>query len=317
MPEISVIVPVYKVEQYLHRCVDSILNQTYKDFELILVDDGSPDNCGKICDEYARQDSRVVVIHQENGGLSAARNAGIDWAFANSDSQWLFFVDSDDFIHPMTLESLLNAAENHNVDISIGGFERTTGEAPIVDSTSSTSTLWDTKAFFLEHNVTAVVAWGKLYRKPMFRGIRYPVGRIHEDEFTTHKLLFQCDSVSVIHAPLYAYYVNENGIMGSQWSPRRLDATEAFEERIHFFERLGDSELRNHSIRQLAHNAAQNFHKAKAYPVLQKKLRKKLQSVLLQNKRIFSFMEDDWLFDTAFPRTSHRLRAMLSHKQRT
>lgn len=96
MSEITVVVPVYKVEQYLHRCIDSILVQTYRDFELILIDDGSPDSCGMICDEYAKSDSRIHVIHQENGGLSAARNAGIDWAFANSDSQWLTFIDSDD-----------------------------------------------------------------------------------------------------------------------------------------------------------------------------------------------------------------------------
>ena len=103
MPTISVIVPVYKVEPYLNRCVDSILRQTYQDFELILVDDGSPDRCGEICDEYARQDSRVHVIHKENGGLSDARNAGIDWVEANSDSRWLIFADSDDWVHPELL----------------------------------------------------------------------------------------------------------------------------------------------------------------------------------------------------------------------
>ena len=98
MANISVIVPVYKVEAFLNRCVDSILCQTYEDFEIILVDDGSPDTCGALCDEYARKDGRVHVIHQENGGLSAARNTGIDWAFANSTSRWLAFVDSDDWV---------------------------------------------------------------------------------------------------------------------------------------------------------------------------------------------------------------------------
>ena len=124
MQKISVIVPVYKVEKYIHRCVDSILGQTYADFELILVDDGSPDNCGAICDEYAAKDSRVVVIHQENGGLSAARNAGIDWAFANSDSQWISFVDSDDWIHPCFLERLWQAARTYRVSISCCKFQR-------------------------------------------------------------------------------------------------------------------------------------------------------------------------------------------------
>ena len=115
MPQISVIVPVYKVEPYLRRCVDSILAQTFTDFELILVDDGSPDNSGAICDEYAQKDARVHVIHQENGGLSAARNAGIDWVFAHSDSQWLTFVDSDDWVHPEYLERLYHAVLEHNV----------------------------------------------------------------------------------------------------------------------------------------------------------------------------------------------------------
>ena len=111
VPKVSVIVPVYKVEAYLHRCVDSVLNQSFSDFELILVDDGSPDNCGAICDEYAQKDSRVHVIHKTNGGLSDARNAGIDWAFANSDSQWLTFIDSDDWVHRDYLKLLLGAAE--------------------------------------------------------------------------------------------------------------------------------------------------------------------------------------------------------------
>ena len=105
MPQISVIVPVYKVEAYLARCVDSVLAQTFSDFDLILVDDGSPDNSGAICDEYAEKDPRIVVIHQKNGGLSAARNAGIEWAFAHSNSQWLNFIDSDDWVHPEYLDS--------------------------------------------------------------------------------------------------------------------------------------------------------------------------------------------------------------------
>ena len=110
MPQISVIVPVYRVEAYLDRCVTSILNQTFRDLELILVDDGSPDNCGALCDAYGRADSRVRVIHQKNGGLSAARNAGIDWVFANSDSQWLTFIDSDDWVHPEMLRRLLDGS---------------------------------------------------------------------------------------------------------------------------------------------------------------------------------------------------------------
>ena len=122
---ISIIVPVYNTEKYLNRCVDSILNQTFTDFELILVDDGSPDNCGKICDEYKEKDRRVRVIHKPNGGLSDARNAGIEWALNNSDSEWISFIDSDDWVHPNYLDFLLRAAEQNNTSVSICGFLRT------------------------------------------------------------------------------------------------------------------------------------------------------------------------------------------------
>lgn len=312
MGHISIVVPVYQVEQYLYRCIDSILAQTYDDFELILVDDGSPDLCGAMCEYRSKQDSRIVVIHQENGGLSAARNAGIDWAFEHSNSQWLFFVDSDDFIHPETLQRLLTAANVHGTDISIGGFFRTSGKSLEVEEKDLDSVVWIPKDLFIQHNVEAVVAWGKLYRKSLFEGIRYPLGKLHEDEFTTHKLLFQCSSVSVISAPLYGYFTNENSIMGSRWSPRRMDAIDAFKERITFFEEMGNPELRNHTIRCLASNAAAQFAQAKDFPTQRKQLRKELRSTLLRHRRCFSFMKDDWLYDTAFPRISCRLRRLFS-----
>ena len=130
MAVISVIVPVYKVEPFLRRCVDSILGQSFRDFDLILVDDGSPDSCPCICDEYEDQDPRVHVIHQKNGGLSAARNTGIQWALRNSDSQWLTFVDSDDWIHRDFLQLLLNAAVTQHVDLALCGFTRIAEYAP-------------------------------------------------------------------------------------------------------------------------------------------------------------------------------------------
>lgn len=115
MPEVSIIVPVYKVEPYLNKCVDSILAQTFTDFECILVDDGSPDSCGKICDEYVQKDSRVKVIHQENQGLSAARNSGLDMA----SGAWIVFVDSDDWIEPDAVEVLYRAALQNDADMAV------------------------------------------------------------------------------------------------------------------------------------------------------------------------------------------------------
>ena len=238
MPTISVIVPVYKVEAYLHRCIDSILAQTCKDFELILVDDGSPDNCGAICDEYAAQDSRVIVIHQENGGISAARNAGIDWMMANSDSQWLSFVDSDDYIHPKMLEVLLDAVVSTDTKISICGFQRTSGEDLVVDDIP-TPQLWKPEDYYLQHAVNATVAWGKLYHRECFKDIRYPVGRLHEDEFVTYRILFRYSALSVILLPLYGYYQNETGIMGSPWQPARMDVLDALCHQMQFFIDIG------------------------------------------------------------------------------
>ena len=118
MPIISVIVPVYKVEPYIHRCIDSILSQTFVDFELILIDDGSPDNCPDICDEYALKDNKIHVIHQKNSGLSVARNAGLDYVSSSSNSEWITFVDSDDWIDKHYLEYLYKAANESNTNIS-------------------------------------------------------------------------------------------------------------------------------------------------------------------------------------------------------
>ena len=248
MPKVSVIVPVYRVESYLHRCVDSILAQTFSDFELILVDDGSPDSCGAICDEYARQDSRIHVIHQENGGLSAARNAGIDWAFANSDSQWLTFVDSDDWLHPQMLEAMWNAAQKDDTSVVVCGHQQTQGETPEVCPEQLESSLWDPEDFYLQYTCNATLAWGKLYEKRYFETLRYPVGRIHEDEYLTYQILFRVPQISVIPAPLYAYYVNAEGITRSKWSPKRLDSWGAFEAQIRFFHETGRTELEKTQI---------------------------------------------------------------------
>ena len=237
MPLISVIVPVYKVEPYLRRCVDSILAQTFSDFELILVDDGSPDNCGAICDEYAQKDSRVHVIYQENRGLSAARNAGIDWVFANSNSEWLNFVDSDDWVHPQMLERLYRAALTHNVKVSICGYQETNGEEIWSGKEEFTSKLWSVERYYVEQNINATVAWGKLYHRECFADIRYPVGKIHEDEYVTYRILFAYEHVAVIESPMYAYFVNPEGITRSEWTIKRLDGLRAHDEQIDFLKK--------------------------------------------------------------------------------
>ena len=231
---ISVIVPVYKVEKYIHRCVDSVLNQTFTDFELILVDDGSPDNCGAICDEYALKDNRIHVIHKENGGLSDARNAGIDWAFANSNSEWITFIDSDDWIHPKYLERLFNAAIKNNVSISCGKYQNTFGENVFKNVDYDTFVL-SPEVFFCNKNIYANLAWVKLYRRKLFKRVRFPVGRICEDAFTTYKIYFTVDKIAFIDSVIYAYYQSENSIMRTPWNPQRFDQLDALEEQLDYF----------------------------------------------------------------------------------
>ena len=237
---ISVVVPVYKVEEYLSRCVDSILNQTFTDFELILVDDGSPDNCGKMCDEYAKSDNRVTVIHRKNGGLSAARNSGIEWAFNNSDSEWITFIDSEDWVHADYLKILLDYAQKFNTEVSICDFLRTSDYiADDVLKEKLKVHKYSSEDFFVNRNLNAVVAWGKLYKKYFFKDIRYPEGRLHEDEFTTYKVLFRCKNICFVDEVLYYYFINPESITSGNsseiWKPGKMAFNDAVEERLIYF----------------------------------------------------------------------------------
>lgn len=238
MAVISVIVPVYKVESYIYRCVDSILAQTYSDFELILVDDGSPDECGKICDKYAKKDKRIHVIHQENGGLSVARNSGIDWVYRNSTSEYLTFIDSDDWIHPQYLEALYFAAKKNNVDVSICCHQRAEKYGGVgIDQIYKAFEVEKMSAEDLLINDTwnFNYAWAKLYKREYFRNIRYPVGKIFEDTFTTYKVLFSCMQVAVVRQVLYYYFKNECGITRELWCPKELVVLEGMEEQMCFY----------------------------------------------------------------------------------
>lgn len=239
MPKISVIIPVYKVEQYLPRCVDSLLSQSFADFELILVDDGSPDNCPALCDEYSKKDNRIVVIHKNNGGLSDARNAGIDWAFENSDSEWLTFIDSDDWVHEKYLEILFHATTSMKTSVGVCNFKQTAGEDVFMDVVETPLSVEAAEHFYVSKMGVAVIACAKLYKKKLFSAVRYPVGRLHEDEFTTYKLLFAAKQVAYVSTPLYAYYQNQASITRSAWNPKRMEAYDAAEEQIEYFKGNG------------------------------------------------------------------------------
>lgn len=303
MARISVIVPVYKVEAYLRRCVDSILRQRFSDFDLILVDDGSPDACGAICDDYGAKDSRVHVIHQENGGLSAARNAGIEWAFHHSDSQWITFVDSDDWVHEDYLGLLYKAASETGCPISACGFLRTQGEAL---PTASEGYGWMTAQDFYCGDAipsgTAEIACCKLYSKPLFQNIRFPVGKLHEDEFTTYRLIFAADTVAYLPDQLYAYFQNAEGIMLSQWNPRRLHILEAIEQQLADAKLWGNERLLAKAARHYVYAIHEQL-KA-SHKVFHKELRRKYRSALKQGRKLGVFplnWENLWAYEEAYP----------------
>lgn len=272
MPTISVIVPVYKVEPYLHRCVDSILAQTFTDFELILVDDGSPDNCPAICDEYAKKDSRVHVIHQKNGGLSAARNAGIDWAFANSDSKWLSFVDSDDWVSDFYLEVLYDAAKSSQCRVSMCGLQKTDGNhfSRMNRNEIEKYQILEPEKFYVSYGINGTVACAKLYRKACFQKVRYPVGRLYEDAFVTYRILFELTGVAYVNTALYYYYSNPGGIMQRPFDLHYYDSIEARKERKEYFEQHHKDALANEEANGILIETALNSIKARKAGLYQK-----------------------------------------------
>lgn len=299
MPKISVIVPVYKVEAYLDRCVKSILAQTFEDFELILVEDGSPDNCGAMCDAWAEKDSRIKVIHKENGGLSDARNAG----FEVSAGEWITFIDSDDYVHPAMLQALLEAAESYGTDISACGFCPVHGQALVLLEDPQGKRL-SPRVFYREY-VYATMAWAKLYARGCFDTIRYPKGKLHEDEYVTYRILFGCESIAVVDTPLYGYFQNGQSIMRSRWNPKRLDALPAFEEQISFFAQRGEEELRRWRIWEyMMYVIAQldsldgGFEKEKAF--LEDTGRRLLRRY--RRDKIFDGEKHQWIYARFYPR---------------
>ena len=226
-----------------------------------------------ICDEYAEKDKRVCVIHQPNGGLSAARNAGIGWAFTNSNSQWISFADSDDWVHPRYLELLYQTACGTGTKLSACEFERVEQTIPF-EQVSGEPELWAWDELLEENNVAAVIAWSKLYAKELFIGLRYPVGKVHEDEFLTYKLLHRAGSVGYLPASLYFYFQNPDGIMRKAFSLSRFDGSEAIRERIRYVHALKNRQFLGFCVRQylwLECSNIRELRETKVIPLEQKK----------------------------------------------
>ena len=204
--KLSIIVPVYQVEAHIDECITSILDQTFRDFELILVDDGSLDRCPAICDVYAQKDSRIRVIHQKNQGLSAARNTGLQAARGD----YIGFVDSDDFIEASMYEKLLDNLEREKADISVCGRYKVWGDKKIQEQKSNVYKVMDSAPALALMNTNVlgyfdVAAWDKIYKRSCFKGIEFPEGKLCEDWFVMYKLFFNAHRIVYDSIPLYNY----------------------------------------------------------------------------------------------------------------
>ncbi len=234
---VSIIVPIYQVEEYLQECIESIRNQTYSNLEIILVDDGSKDACPQICDEYQKKDKRIKVVHQVNKGLAAARNKGIDIATG----AYYVFVDSDDYIHPQMIEILLDIACRTNADISFCNYTKKEDTFENIIYEQDVKILKYNREEILQKlmvsdNIPFVIACCKLYRKELFENLRFCEGRLHEDEFIIHWLYDRCKIVCCVECELYYYRQREGSITSFISEQSAQDKIDCAKDRVAFFE---------------------------------------------------------------------------------
>ena len=229
--KISLIVPIYKVEAYLVRCIESIINQTYNNMEIILVDDGSPDNCGKICDQYGEKDSRIRVIHKVNGGLSDARNSGLQIATG----EILGFVDSDDWLPLDSIETSVKLMEEQEADIVAFGSYKSDGKSKVTRYTSSVVEIYNREEALIALSRNDKIeshVWDKIYKREIWNEISFPVGKLFEDVYVMHRVFVNADKVVFVDKPLYYYYQRDNSIVSNQTIQSRFDIIEGYESRL-------------------------------------------------------------------------------------
>ncbi len=287
---ISIIVPVYKVEKYLNRCVDSIINQTYKNLEIILVDDGSPDNCPKICDEYAKKDDRIKVIHKENGGLSDARNAGIKIA----NGKYIGFVDSDDWISVDFYSELYKLLTKYDADIAICDFIRTDDNEKIIINNKNKIENVYTQEQYLEryfkvgYQTTEYYAWNKLYKKSLMSEEQYPKGLTSEDVLGTYKAILKSERIAKTNEKLYFYRYNNQSITG-KFTNKDFDLIQIWDKVIEYTNKFAPKYYKYAILNRKRINFTLLFRMAKHYSIEELKNQKitiKLLEELKKDKKI-------------------------------
>lgn len=318
MSKISIIIPVYNVEKYVSDCIETIVNQTYKNLEIILIDDGSTDACPEICDGYALEDSRITVIHKKNGGLSDARNAGLKIATGD----FIAFVDSDDIISLNFCEKLLYVALDYKADIVECGsfkfrdqaeFQNLAFERKIEEFDAETAIR------FLMNDQLKQVVWNKLYKKEVVVKMFFEKGKIHEDEYWTYKIFGRAEKIIKIHDILYFYRQQTESIMAQEYSLKRLYGMEAREERIWYVSQ-NFPELTHLAVQTYWHSAfnnyqaiARNSHIDSDFKIRNQILLKVEQNVKAQYYGDWKFKDRLWLkFFLAVPEFCSRLRNFIN-----
>ena len=240
---ISVIVPIYKTEKYLDKCIKSIVDQTYRNLEIILVDDGSPDQCGAICDTWAEKDARIKVIHKPNGGLSDARNAGLDIAVG----EYVAFVDSDDYIDPVMYEELYRTIKEYNADLCVCGYCRMNeSDGTIVEHESIYKEGLISKGDALKHMCcygTFMIVWNKLFGKEILHDLRFPFGKYAEDAFILPAVYDRCSRIASLSKEYYYNVISANSLSRSKRTVKHLDGVEAYYRFLLFCENKGYTDL--------------------------------------------------------------------------
>lgn len=216
---ISVIVPIYKVEPFLVECVESIINQTYKNLEIILIDDESPDKCGEICDEYAIKDSRIKVIHKKNGGISDARNAGLDIM----QGDYIAFVDGDDWLPLDGIEILYKTLTESEADLAIGAYELVDEKGKLLEKNEKKIGVWSVEEAIEDVLEVGCRSWARLYRQEIHKEKKFPLGETHEDEAVVIEILDRCNKIAVTNECVYYYRYRSESILTSGFSKSKLD----------------------------------------------------------------------------------------------
>lgn len=289
-PKISIIIPVFGVELYLNRCIESVVNQKYSNLEIILIDDGSPDNCPTICDEWAERDERIVVIHKKNGGLSDARNIGLKIATG----ELVGFVDSDDWISPEMYQLLYENMLENDSDISACGvkmiWEDQTQNTYLTPTGNYILNRKEAMEAIISESILKQPVWYKLYKAEVIHNIFFPVSKHNEDVFWSYLAIGNANKISVFDTPCYYYFQRKDSIMGNTFSLNRLDALEAKLERLQYLE-IEFPDLVELAKKDLLFSGMYFMQLSLIYlsPIEYKYARQKIKKIINGNTNIYSF----------------------------